>query len=45
MKKESFKVIAYVQPNCKMLSLIAETSLMLTSSTVEEGEYELEDIW
>jgi len=45
MKKESFKVIAYEQPNCKMLSLIAETSLMLTSSTVEEGEYELEDIW
>ena len=45
MKKEPFEVVAYEQPYCRVLSLIAETSLMLTSSTVEEGEYESEDIW
>jgi hypothetical protein len=45
MKKELFEVAAYEQPDCKILSLIAETSLMLTNSTIEDGEYDPEDIW
>ena len=44
MKKTVFET-AYEQPHCRILSLVVETSLMLTSSSVEDGDYEEEDIW
>ena len=44
MKKRLFEA-AYEQPDCKVLSLIAETSLMLTTSSVEDGDYEADDLW
>lgn len=45
MKAETLKCAAYKQPDCEVLDLIAETSLMLAGSQIEEGEYEVEDIW
>jgi hypothetical protein len=45
VKKELFEVDAYEQPDCKVLTLFAETSLMLTGSLVEDGDYDPEDEW
>lgn len=44
MKKVTLNQAEYKQPVCQMVDLTAETSYMLTSSGVEEGEYE-EDEW
>ena len=45
MKKETLKQALYEQPNVEMVDLVAETSLMVTSSGIEEGEYEEENEW
>lgn len=45
MKQIFFETAAYEQPQCEMIDLIPETSMMLTSSSVEEGEYEEEENW
>ena len=44
MKKVTLNQVEYKQPFCQIVDLTAETSYMLTSSGVEEGEYE-EDEW
>lgn len=44
MKKVTLKQADYKQPLCEMVDLTAETSYMLTSSGIENGEYE-EDEW
>lgn len=44
MKKVTLNQAEYKQPICEFVDLTAETSYMLTSSGVEEGEYE-EDEW
>ena len=45
MKKETLKQALYEQPSVEMVDLVAETSLMVTSSGIEEGEYEEENEW
>jgi hypothetical protein len=45
MKKETLKQASYEQPCFEMVDLVAETSLMVTSSGIEEGEYEEENEW
>ena len=45
MKKETLKQASYEQPCVEMVDLVAETSLMVTSSGIEEGEYEEENEW
>ena len=44
MKKVTLNQAEYKQPICEFVDLTAETSYMLTSSGVEEGEHE-EDEW
>ena len=44
MKKETLKQAEYKQPCCEIVDLAAETSYMLTSSSIEGGVYE-EDEW
>ena len=45
MKKETLKQVVYEQPSVETVDLVAETSLMVTSSGIEEGEYEEENEW
>ena len=45
MKKVTLKQALYEQPSVEMVDLVAETSLMVTSSGIEEGEYEEENEW
>ena len=44
MKKETLKQVSYEAPLCETVYLVAETSLMLSGSGIEGGEYE-EDEW
>ena len=47
MKKVTLKLgraVSYESPCLEVLDLVAETSLMLSGSGIEEGEYE-EDEW
>ena len=44
MKKITLNQAEYKQPLCEIVNLAAETSYMLTSSTIEAGKYE-EDEW
>ena len=44
MKKVTLKQATYEEPRFEIVHLVAETSLMLSGSGIEEGEYE-EDEW
>jgi len=45
MNTKQLKMAAYEQPRIEMVYLVAETSLMLTTSGIEEGTYEEEEVW
>ena len=44
MKRLTLKQATYEEPRFEIVHLVAETSLMLSGSGIEEGEYE-EDEW